>query len=281
MPVPLRFNQLLVEAGLDPREVRLLRHQTSLPSGRSLLEAWRSDRPAFEAYQSLQLSAKRASFARTYWAGFFGTWDGRTLFGGIYEAGAPLALTEAVEVSLTGTIDPAGTVDRYPTRLTDLLSDYSGRLYIDWGGGTSGKRSWNQRADAQNKCITELHLNESERPFPGLMAIASPLSVLGEAPSGWVQRLSEARGVYLLSCPRNGELYVGSATGAGGFWSRWQEYRRNGHGGNLALVDRESTDWRVSVLQVAGSADSADDILAMEAMWKLKLQSRNLGLNRN
>jgi len=52
------------------------------------------------------------------------------------------------------------------------------------------------------------------------MAIASPLSVLGEAPSGWVQRLSEAGGVYLLSCPRNGELNVGSATGAGGFWSR-------------------------------------------------------------
>ena len=279
--MPLRFNQLLAEAGLDPGDVRLLRHQTSLGSGRSLLEAWRSVRPEFETYQALQLSAKRASFARPYWAAFFGTWDGRTLFGGIYEAGAPLGLAEAVAVPLTGVIDPAGTVDRYTTRLTDLLSDYSGRLYIDWGGGSSGKRSWNQRADAQNKCITELHLSEAEQPFPGLMAIASSLSVLGEAPSGWAQRLSEARGVYLLSCPRNGELYVGSATGTGGFWSRWQEYRRNGHGGNLALVDRESTDWRVSVLQVAGSADSTDDILAMEATWKVKLQSRDLGLNRN
>ncbi len=277
----LRFNQLLVDAGLDPGEVRLLRHQTSMGGGRSLLEAWRSDRPAFEDYQALQLGAKRASFARPYWAAFFGTWDGRTLFGGIYEAGTPRGLPEAVEVPLTGTIEPPGTVDRYTTRLIDLLSDYSGRLYIDWGGGSSGKRSWNQRADAQNKCITELHISEAERPFPGLMAIASPFSTIGEAPSGWIQRLSEARGVYLLSCPRNGELYVGSATGAGGFWSRWQDYRRNGHGGNAALVDREPTDWRVSVLQVAGSADTPDDILAMEAMWKLKLQSRGLGLNRN
>jgi len=211
--VPLHFNQLLVDACLDPREVRLLRHQTSLQGGRSLLEAWRGDRLAFEDYQSLQLTARRASFARPYWAAFFGTWDGRTVLGGIYEVGAPLGLTEAVEVSLTGTIDPPGTVDRYPTRLTDLLSSYSGRLYIDWDGGSSGKRSWNQRADVRNKCITELHLNEAERPFPGLMAIASPLSALGEAPPGWAQR--------------------------------------------------------------------ADDILAMEAMWKLKLQSRNLGLNRN
>lgn len=279
--MPLRFNQLLVEAGLDPVEVRLLRHQISMGGGRSLLEAWRNDRPAFEAYQSLQLSAKRASFARPYWAAFFGTWDGRTLFGGIYEAGTPRGLAEAVEVPLTGMTEPPGAVDRYTTRLTDLLSDYSGRLYIDWGGGSSGKRSWNQRADAQNKCITELHLSEAEQPFPGVMAIASPLSAIGEAPPGWAQRLSEARGVYLLSCPRNGELYVGSAAGTGGFWSRWQDYRRDGHGGNSALVDREPTDWRVSVLQVAGSADSPDDILAMETMWKLKLQTRDFGLTRN
>jgi hypothetical protein len=105
--------------------------------------------------------------------------------------------------------------------------------------------------------------------------------VIAEAPSGWIQRLSEARGVYLLSCPRSAELYVGSATAVGGFWSRWQEYARTGHGGNVGLINREPTDWRVSVLQVAGSADSDSDILAMEAVWKVKLQSRQLGLNRN
>jgi len=279
--VPLRFNQLLAEAGLAAADVRLLRHQTDLGRGCSLYGAWRTDRSSFEEYQSIQLASKRASFARPFWAAFFGTWDGRTLFGGIYEVGAPQGVTEDVQVPLTGEIDLAGTVDRYSTRLTDLLAEYSGRLYIDWGGGSSGKRSWNQRADAQDKRISELHLNESEEPFPGFMSIAVPLSAIAEAPTGWIQRLAEARGVYLLACPRNGELYVGSATAVGGFWTRWQEYLRNGHGGNIALVNREPTDWRVSVLQVAGSADSADEILAMEAMWKLKLQSRNLGLNRN
>lgn len=279
--MPLRFNQLLTEAGLDPADVRLLRHQTGLGRNRSLLEAWRTDRFSFEDYQSLQLASKRASFARPYWAAFLGTWDGRTVFGGIYEAGAPQGVADDLRVPLTGTIELAGTVDRYTTRLTVLLGEYSGRLFIDWGGGSSGKRSWNQRADAQDKRISELHLSESEEPFPGFMAIALPLSVITEAPAGWIQRLSEARGVYLLACPRTGELYVGSATATGGFWARWLEYRRNGHGGNIALVDREPTDWRVGVLQVAGSADSPDDILAMEAMWKLKLQSRELGLNRN
>ena len=279
--MPLCFNQLLAEAGLDPANVRLLRHQTGMGRDRSLLEVWRTDRPSFEAYQFLQSTAKRSSFARPYWAALFGTWDGRTVFGGIYEVGTPETIAEDVQMPFTGTTERAGTVDRYPTLLTELLGEYSGRLFIDWGGGSSGKRSWNQRADAQDKRITELHLIEGEQPFPGLMAIAQPLSVIAEAPPGWIQRLSEAQGVYLLACPRNGELYVGSATAVGGFWARWQEYRRNGHGGNLALIDREPTDWLVSILEVAGSADSPDDILANEAMWKLKLQSRNLGLNRN
>ena len=279
--MPLRFNQLLVEAGIDPAKVRLLRHQTNLGGGRSLIEAWRTDRAAFEQYQSLQLTAKRSSFMRPYWAAFLGTWDGRTLFAGLYAASEPVLVDQPIGVPLTGIIASPGTVDRFTTTLTDRLADYVGRLYIDWGGGSSGKRSWNQRADAQDKQITELHLDQTERPFPGLMAIASPLSVVGEAPPGWVQRLADARGVYLLACPRTGELYVGSATGAGGFWSRWQEYCRNGHGGNVALVGREPTDWRVSVLQVAGSVDSADDILAMEAAWKVKLQAREFGLCRN
>jgi hypothetical protein len=87
--------------------------------------------------------------------------------------------------------------------------------------------------------------------------------------------------VYLLACPRTGELYVGSATATGGFWSRWSEYRRNGHGGNVALIGREPTDWRVSILQVAGSTDSTEDILTAEQLWKTKLQNREFGLSRN
>lgn len=279
--MPLRFNQLLAEAGIDPAEVRLLRHQTDIGRGRSFIEAWRTDRHSFEAYQSLQLAAKRSSFTRPYWAAFLGTWDGRTLFGGLYAASDPARVEEPLEVPLTGGVAAAGTLDRFTAILSNYLADYIGRLYIDWGGGSSGKRSWNQRADVQDKFITELHLDQAEQPFPGLMAIASPLSVIAEAPPGWIQRMADAHGVYLLACPSTGELYVGSATGDGGFWSRWQEYRRNGHGGNVALVGRKPTDWRMSVLQVAGSADSADNILAMEAAWKVKLQAREFGLCRN
>lgn len=130
--MPFRFNQLLRDVDLDPGEVRLLRHQTDLGRGRSLLDVWRHDRPTFEAYQSLQLTAKRAHFARPYWAAFFGTWDGRTVFGGIYVVDTPVALVEAVEVPLTNIVEAHGTVDRYATQLTSHLQDYSGRLYVEW-----------------------------------------------------------------------------------------------------------------------------------------------------
>ena len=279
--MPFRFNQLLVDAGIDPRNVRLLRHQADLGRGRTLLNAWRGDRGIFEEFQSLQLTKRRSSFARPYWATFLGTWDGRTLYAGVYAASSPVIVAELSTMPLLETLAFPGTLDRFQTSLTDHLAAYSGRLYIEWSGGSSGKRSWNQRADAQNKLVTELHLDVAEQPFPGFMSIASPLSTLAGAAPGWIQRLSEGRGVYLLACPRTGEMYVGSAKGTGGFWSRWLEYRRNGHGGNVALIGRQPTDWTVSVLQVAGSADSADDILAMEATWKVKLQAREFGLSRN
>ena len=142
-------------------------------------------------------------------------------------------------------------------------------------------RKSTERADLQNKVISELHPDEAEQPFPGLMELVMPLSSLMASPPSWIASLSEARGVYLLACPRTGELYIGSATGSEGFWQRWTIYGANGHGGNVALIGRDPSDWIVSILQVAGSADTSDDILAMEGLWKRKLQSQTFGLNRN
>lgn len=279
--VPLRFNMLLEEAGLEPGRVRLLRHQTVLPDGRTPLDLWRTDRDAFDKYQSYQLHAQRSWFASPWWACFVGTRDGRTMFLGVYEVGEPTLVEQAFVFETTGEELKAGTTDHYPLTMSDHLRQYAGRLYVDWGGGSSGKRAWKQRADAQDKPITELHMDEAEHPFPGLMQLVLPLSEVMAAPPGWIAQLSEARGIYLLTCPRTGETYVGSASGVEGFWQRWLQYGANGHGGNVALIGRERTDWIVSILQVAGSADTSDDILTMEALWKRKLLAREFGLTRN
>jgi hypothetical protein len=93
--------------------------------------------------------------------------------------------------------------------------------------------------------------------------------------------LSASRGVYLLTCPKTREQYVGSASGAGGFHARWMSYVRDGHGGNVGLKTRDPSDYQVSILEVAGSAATPEDVLAMEGLWKQKLQSREMGLNKN
>jgi len=96
-----------------------------------------------------------------------------------------------------------------------------------------------------------------------------------------VDFLREGRGVYLLTCPRTKEQYVGKADGALGFWGRWLNYATTGDGGNVRLKSREASDYQVSILEVAGSADTAHDILQMESRWKAKLQTRLMGLNGN
>jgi hypothetical protein len=142
-------------------------------------------------------------------------------------------------------------------------------------------RSWVQRADRRDKPILEVRRELKEPDFPGYAAFIAQLSDLESLPSAWATTLAASRGIYLLTCPRTNEQYVGAAHGVEGFLGRWQGYVRSGHGGNVALKSRDPSDYRVSILEVAGSAAGAEDILAMEARWKAKLQSREMGLNRN
>jgi len=71
----------------------------------------------------------------------------------------------------------------------------------------------------------------------------------------------------VLTCPRTKEPYIGSATGADGFHGRWLQYFANHHGGNKGLKSREPSDYQVSILEIAGSAQTHDEILAMEGRW--------------
>ena len=67
----------------------------------------------------------------------------------------------------------------------------------------------------------------------------------------------------------------------GGFWGRWQDYLQTGHGGNEGLKSRDPSDYQVSILEVAGTSAEADEVRQMESRWQSKLQSREMGLNRN
>jgi hypothetical protein len=179
---------------------------------------------------------------------------------------------------ITGGIEPAGSCHIYDLSPIPELSEYAGRLWIEWG---ASYRAWIQRGDRQPKPIVELRRDLGEDPFPGFQALILNLSDIDAIPSTWAAALMATRGVYLLTCPTTREQYVGSASGADGFLGRWREYFATGHGGNVALKSRDPSDYQVSILETVGTGATVLDIIAVEGRWKDKLQSREMGLNRN
>jgi hypothetical protein len=277
--MPLRFNTLLHGAQIELGDVRMLRHQDHrADKGRSPYELWRDALPAFNAYQETQRFGSRAKLRAPYWASFVVTPAKETLLVGFYacryvgvnEIDRPWPHAEGV--------DPSGTCDVYELTPDNRLHDLAGRLVIEWG---DGERAWIQRPDRQDKIVVQIRDRFREPDFPGFTRFVSALSKVEGIPSSWAAALKATRGVYLLTCPRTREQYVGSATGSDGFLGRWLTYVHSNHGGNVGLKSREPSDYQVSILEVAGSSSSTDDVLAMEALWKVKLQSREMGLNRN
>lgn len=278
MAVALTFNLLLSAHGIAPEDVRLLRHVKKTGVGsRSPLLTWREDRDRFEAYQALQPIKDRRYFDARYWASFIGTPDRETMFVGLYGVRTRQVVADDLPCPMTDRILSAGTSERWTTELVETFVRYRGMLFVDWGAGT---RSWAQYAERRDKGIVELRRDISEPEYPGHSIFMRQLSSVEGLPASWVAILRNARGVYLLTCPRTREQYVGSASGEGGFHTRWLQHAAR-EGDALAFRSRDPADYRVSILEVAGSLASADEIGAMESRWKEKLQSREMGLNRN
>lgn len=275
----LYFNTLLAQEDIAPIDVRLLRHQdTRAARGRTPYELWRDERPAFEIYQEGQTRDNRSRLRAKYWASFVATPNGETLLAGFYGC-SYIGLNDAERIwPHTDGRDLIGACDVYRLILDERISVFSGRLVIEWG---VAKRTWIQRADNQNKAIVQINKAFREAEFPGFTRFISPLSKVEGLPAAWIAALSSSRGIYLLTCPKTREQYVGSAMGAGGLHGRWLEYVRNGHGGNVGLKRRDPSDYQVSILEVAGSSATDEEIIAMEVLWKRKLQSLEMGLNRN
>jgi len=276
----LTFNQLLRVGDLEPSTVRLLRHRDSTPRiHRALYDAAMKLDPRFEQYQERQGTPQVIEQFRSasYLAGFVAEpVTQHTVFVGIWER-----LDERTEHRDNPfQADPPTTrAIEFHTRRLERFDHYSGRLVIEWGDGA---RVWVQRAEKQDKRIVELRRARRDPEFPGLLGFQLPLDQIEAMYTSWTQVLRNARGVYLLVRRNTGEQYVGSACGADGFFGRWLCYQ-NGHGGNLAMRElaADAAEYDVTILEVAGSSATIEDIYLRESLWKTKLGTRVVGLNRN
>jgi hypothetical protein len=268
------FNTILTEEGFPLKEVRLIRHKDNRAKrGCTPYELWRDNRPQFENYQSTQSIANRPKLNAPFWAVFVVNLNEETMFAGLYGVKYQGLIKEDKPMPHMDGIDKAGSCDAWNLTLQGNLTEFIGKLFIEWG---KGALAWLQHADRNNKPIIELRREFREPDFPGFMNFVEPFSKINGLPKSWVSALKSSRGVYLLTCPKTKEQYVGSAIGEDGFWGRWQTYISTGHGGNLGLKIRSPSDYQVSILEVAGTSATPDDILTMEGRWQRKLQSREM-----
>lgn len=271
----IEFNDFLERVQIDLTRTKLVRHQsTKAPPGRTPFDLWKAGDGRFDTYQRIQ--GKDHFKAADWLASFVATPLNETLFVGIYEV-------RGVGKAPSGMVDPIGGHDvaglnLYNLQPSDKLQEYKGRILIDWG---SGYRAWVQRAHRQEKPVIEIRRTAFEPPFPGFAAFSWPIRELSSVPSSWRGALAAVGGVYLLVCRTTGKQYIGSAYGAGGFWARWENYFRTGHGGNKGMKLVAGNDYQVSILEYASSSLNADEVIELEARWKDKLLTRDFGLNRN
>ena len=106
--------------------------------------------------------------------------------------------------------------------------------------------------------------------------------------SSWRNALSNVKGIYLIVDTLTGKQYVGSAYGDECIWQRWEQYAKNGHGGNVELKEllkangtEYKYNFKYSILEVCNMNLGNEYLIQRETHWKEVLLSRQFGLNKN
>jgi hypothetical protein len=267
----LTFNDILRKEKIHPKTVRLVRHHfTGHPERPTPYQLWKRNDGSLEKYQRIQ--RKKRFKVGEHLATFVVSPNKRTLFVGMYSV-------MGLGIVPDGVLDPVsgkdvGGLNFYKIQRDAMLSEYAGRLSINWG---SAWQAWVQRAHKQDKEVAGIE-DDIEPPFPGFANFTYELSRIAEIPEKWQEVLRNVKGVYLLVCKATGKQYVGSAKGNQSLWGRLLDYAGNGHGGNVELKARGPQHYQVSILEIT---NSEAEVISIEEMWKKKLMSREFGLNKN
>lgn len=282
-PLPMKFRDRLflhdiVElCGFDLTKTRALRNQVqNTETGAMSWDLWRREPERFDIHQGLFRSRRLDDISHV--VSFVETADNEALFVGMRRVVGYRPCPHDIR-------DPVNDEQKphiYELQPVPGLSSYVERMVVDWGRG----RNWVRHLPGKGRpiVIAEIRENEWHRPFPGYTTFQTTLHEIDSFSTVWASHLSNCCGVYLLVHPDTGNQYVGAATGSDGFLGRWRAYAANGHGGNKLLRPLARAgipNYRISILEVAGSAATSEDVLRREASWKDKLGSRAYGLNAN
>lgn len=188
--------------------------------------------------------------------------------------------------------DPPHSHWSYETSEVEQVSDLAGRIVVIFH--RTGRAAYldadRWASDLEVRQLLERRMAVDEFPgYPNVLLSKQTLDIIVKHRiSSWKGALSAVAGVYLIQDTKTGKLYVGSATGDVGLWSRWCLYSRNGHGGNAelrTLLENEGASYarnfRYAVLEIADTHAREEEVLRRELHWKQALGSREHGYNAN
>lgn len=176
-------------------------------------------------------------------------------------------------------------MNRYTLNKRVSASELEGRLIVQFG--RTGRQSYllGEKWSSEIKVVEIRPEKMQIAVFPGYsstMLTKQHLDiVVRNEIESWRSALASVAGVYVIADRHTGKLYIGSATGVGGIWSRWCAYSLTGHGNNVELMEllaREDVlyaqNFQYGVLEIADTHASIDEILRRESHWKDLLCSR-------
>ena len=261
-------------------------HRAIAPGDTKLhLATWNSDENPLDIYlagefEEWQRWQNKRNFERNYVLSLINLSEtNQWLFAGVYKSnGCEWVKSEGVYY--------------YDLKEIKQCSEFNGRLVATFS--RPGRQSYLNAENWSNSLlISEIKPERiSIADFPGFKQVDLSRkelnAIVKQNLESWRVALSNIAGVYIISDTATGSLYIGSATGEGGIWSRWCQYANTGHGGNkdikklLAQEGNERADaFRYSILEIADLHTSNKEILARESHWKRVLLSREFGLNAN
>ena len=181
---------------------------------------------------------------------------------------------------------------QYQTELTDLGSEYIGRLIVKFNKTFRQSYTLFENHYNQISILEILRDKLSFERFPGYENVKIKFdllkSIIEQEEVSWRTALSNVKGIYLIADLSNGKKYIGSAYGENAFWNRWKTYVNNGHGGNKDLKEllskngsNHALNFQFSILETRSMNAEDEEIIKRESFWKDILLSREFGYNKN
>jgi hypothetical protein len=268
----LTLGPILQSAGIDPADAQVIRHAYVKEHEDTGLQGIHADSSDAEilAYTSQQSTNPRIFpvVPPSIWVVF------------IREGGDRARLWSVLDNR--GEVSNDGALRAFDLVVSNRMADLRNRLVIGW----RSPRTWRLNGPtAAGYPVAEI-ADAQTVPFPGFDRLVLDHTQLQAVMrehrfASWRTALSSVVGIYLITDTRDGRQYVGKAVGAESIQQRWSAYAANGHGGNVELRGLDPNGFRFSILRIIDPTMPTQEIDAAESHFKVALDTRRHGLNRN